>query len=73
MVMNLFESQRLSSSPGLLKALTFRGAPTEKTMPGDVKRCFECTQGYGLGETNEVAVSVHRAIGKDYLCRLEST
>ena len=75
MAMDLLESELLSSSsPGILEALAFGGAPSARTMPGDVRRRFEgrvvCAQGYGLSETNAVAVSVQ---GEDYLCRPEST
>ena len=73
MVMDFLESQRLLSSPGLLKAPTFGSAPTERMMSRGVKRRFEgnvvSEQSYGLSETNTVAVSVQ----EDYLCRPEGT
>ncbi|EJD00631.1 long-chain-fatty-acid-CoA ligase [Fomitiporia mediterranea MF3/22] len=65
MIMDLIESSLDSDA---LENLSCGGAPSAETMPKEVKRRFkgvESGQGYGLSETNAIAVSIHA----DFLAR----
>ncbi|KAL5512438.1 hypothetical protein ACEPAG_3430 [Sanghuangporus baumii] len=74
MIMDLMESSLDKAGNSTLESLSCGGAPSAETMPREVVRRFgaevDSGQGYGLSETNAIAVSIQ---GEDFIARPTST